>query len=337
MKTIETNIYDNIYFPSKFKNKLSNKNVAFFDIETTGFSRKNNNVILIGMLYQSKDCIVIKQFFAESLSDEKAILTSFKDVISNFDIYISYNGDTFDIPFLNAKYNMYNLDFSLDKDLSLDLLKIVKRNKDILQLENCKLKTIEKKLGLDRQDKISGKESVEMYKKFLKTQDENLKNTILKHNYDDIYYLPKLLNIYDFISQYNEVNFEIPYNDSNIKFTLNLERLLLKGDILSTSGIVENISIANQVYYDENYSFNLDTTKRDVNISIQLNQGYLSSHKECFYINTDNFNIPFDVEDQTSYNVPNNIIIVKEEGKFIYPNIKNIFSNLIFNIFQNII
>lgn len=337
MEIIKNKISNNIYIPSALKNILYSKKAIFFDIETTGFNKTKDNVVLIGILYQDKNCIVINQFFANSLDDEKELLIAFTKTISKFDVYITYNGDTFDIPFLNSKFKIHSLDFHLNKSLNLDLLKTVKKHKDILQLDNCKLKTVERMLGLNRKDEISGKESVKKYNEFLKTGDTYIKEIILQHNYDDIYYLPKILSIYDYIDEYNEIKTKLVFKDDLVEIIIDLKTLSLKGDILSISGSSSNISIHSQVYYDENFSFKWDTNKGNLNISIQLHHGYLSNGKKCFYIDKNDFNMDLAIIDRTDYSVPKDIIIIKENKKFIYLNIKAILPNFITAIFNELL
>lgn len=174
-------------------------NHIVFDIETTGLNSKYCKVILIGALYIENNKTVVKQFFALSQDSEKNILTEFIDLIQSFDYHITFNGITFDIPFLNYRLKKHDINYEIDKYKDIDILRLVKPYKENLSLSDCKLKTLEKYLGIERDDTISGKESVELYKEFEKTQDISLKEKILLHNYDDIYYLGHMFKIKDII------------------------------------------------------------------------------------------------------------------------------------------
>ncbi len=171
------------------------QNLLIFDIETTGLNHKYNKVILIGYLFIKNNKIIIEQLFCENLSEEYDILMKFKKISQNFDYHISYNGNTFDIPFLNARYLQNNIQYSLHKAFNLDLLRVAKNLSKKLNLENYKLKTVEEFLGIYREDVISGKESVDLYKKYLATHNLELEKTILLHNYEDILYLEKVVNL----------------------------------------------------------------------------------------------------------------------------------------------
>ncbi len=195
------------------------ENHCVFDIETTGLSPKYNKVILIGILYNKNNQIIIQQFFAENTHEEKEILFYFKEIFKCFENHITFNGIAFDIPFLNERFLKNNLDFFIDKKKDVDILRVVKPFQKKLRLENCKLKTVEKLLGIERKDTISGKESVELYKTFELTKNEELKRKILLHNYEDIYYLGKLFKIKELVAS-KEDFLEIRFLENLNKFKL---------------------------------------------------------------------------------------------------------------------
>lgn len=249
-----------------------------FDIETTGLSAKFCKVILIGIVYNEGNQTIIKQFFALNEDEEKELLLAFINEISSFNKHITFNGFTFDIPFLNSKFKKHNIDFCLNKDDDMDILRIVKPYKEKLCLLDCKLKTIEKYLGIDRNDTISGKESVELYKEFENSQDETLKNKILLHNYEDIYYLSKMLKIQDIIIENlnplildinNETLKLVPTNYKISKTSLNMKYNIF-------SGYINNINI-----YKDNYS--IFTEKDNLNINIDINKGIDSNNNEILF------------------------------------------------------
>ena len=156
-----------------------------FDIETTGLNSNYCKVILIGILFNQDNKTVIKQYFANTEDDEKELLLSFINDIKNYKNHITFNGLTFDIPFLNTRLKKHNIDFSLSKNDDIDILKLIRPFKEKLSLSDCKLKTIEKYLGIYREDTISGKESIDLYKEYSVSQDIDLKEKILLHNYED--------------------------------------------------------------------------------------------------------------------------------------------------------
>lgn len=231
-----------------------------FDIETTGLSHKFCKVILIGILYNDNNKTILKQFFANTEADEYDLLLAFKDEINNFKNHITFNGIAFDIPFLNARFKKYGIDFSLNKSDDIDILRVIKPYKEKLSLSDCKLKTLEKYMGIHREDTISGKESVEMYKKFASTGCNDLKSKILLHNYEDIYYLARLSKIKDVLIHKldsisicnNSVDITVlplSYKLSNLKLTMKYNIFL--GDLPSISIYKDDYF----VYSDDNFLY----------------------------------------------------------------------------------
>lgn len=171
------------------------EDILIFDIETTGLHHQHCEVILIGYFYVKNGCYYIEQIFAETPNEEKELLEKFKIVSSKFNYLLSYNGNSFDIPFLNSRYQKYHLDYLLDKSLNIDLLRVARLLSKTLKLENYKLKTVEQFLGIYRKDEISGKESVELYNRYIFSPNAHLKEVILLHNFEDILYLAKVADL----------------------------------------------------------------------------------------------------------------------------------------------
>lgn len=157
----------------------------FFDIETTGFSRQNCICYLIGVMFFQKGQWFIEQYFASAPEEEREIIQSFLDKSSSYDRLISFNGDGFDIPFLNARMSFLKMTGSITTP-SVDILKILRKGKFDLPVPNLKLKTLEQFAGVYRQDKYSGEDLIGMYFRYLRTKDDKLKRDILLHNFEDI-------------------------------------------------------------------------------------------------------------------------------------------------------
>ncbi|WP_058485216.1 ribonuclease H-like domain-containing protein [Defluviitalea phaphyphila] len=180
-----------------------NKNIydfLFFDIETTGFSPINSHLYLIGCIYFKNDNWIFNQFFAENPSEEEDVLREFFKLTKSFKYIVHFNGDTFDIPYLEKKSNLLSIENTLNKLKSIDILKDIRPFKKILGLENCKLKTVEKYLNINRKDIYNGGELIEQYYNYCKTFNKNLKDNLLLHNEEDLYGLMEILRIYDIIT-----------------------------------------------------------------------------------------------------------------------------------------
>ncbi|MEJ8554018.1 ribonuclease H-like domain-containing protein [Tepidibacter sp. Z1-5] len=285
------------------------ENSCVFDIETTGLSSKYNQVILIGILYIKNNQTIIKQFFAHNTNDEKELLFYFKEVFKTFDNHITFNGHRFDIPFLNKRFEKNNLDFFINKDKDIDILKIVRPYQKKLNLENCKLKTVESLLDIQREDTISGKESVDMYKEFESTKNESLKKKILLHNYEDIYYLAKLFKIKDIIDS-NEKYIDIDYMHSNLK--LKLSKYKFKGDLIYIEYISKDIIPINIQIYEDEYSI----IGSNQTITVELNVSYAisSNNNKIIYFKQDKI-VPLKIDSNV---LENNILSV---ASYLFRNI----------------
>lgn len=248
-----------------------------FDIETTGLNSNYCKVILIGILFNQDNKTVIKQFFANTEDDEKELLLTFINTIKNYQNHITFNGLTFDIPFLNTRLKKHNIDFYLSKNDDIDILKLIRPFKEKLSLSDCKLKTIEKYLGIYREDAISGKESIDLYKDYSVNQDIDLKEKILLHNYEDIYYLGVIFKIKDILKHKLNV---LCIATNNLSLELVPGSFKISKNILSIryntfEGNIFNINIYNDSYSiisdEKNLILNLSLDKgRDLNNNIIL-------------------------------------------------------------------
>ena len=169
------------------------EDVLFFDIETTGLSARSAGLYLIGMLTYTDKKWTLLQFFCEDVADEPAVLQAFFELLRTKKTLISYNGDGFDIPFLRHMLEQYGLPNSFDAIESFDLFKKFRPLKRLLNLPDLKLKSCERFLGIDREDRFNGGELIEVYFEWQKTKAPALLDTLLLHNAEDIANLPNLL------------------------------------------------------------------------------------------------------------------------------------------------
>ena len=199
------------------------EDVLFFDIETTGLSARSAGLYLIGVLTYTDKNWTLLQYFCEDVADEPAVLQAFFDLLRTKKILISYNGDGFDIPFLRHMIEQYGLRaprpqhgtalhdradcpatdgsaiddapplYSFDTVESFDLFKKFRPLKHLLGLPDLKLKSCERFLGIDREDRFTGGELIEVYFEWQKTKAPALLDTLLLHNAEDIANLPNLL------------------------------------------------------------------------------------------------------------------------------------------------
>ena len=187
--------------------------ILYFDIETTGLSRKYCSIYLIGAMYYEEGSWKYAQWFADNYNDEANIIMAFQKFIKDYDSIIHFNGDSFDIPFLNERAEKYNIDLGLDRLKSIDIYKEISTLKNILSLPNLRQKTLEEAIGIKRVDPFGGGELVEVYKEYVRTKDEKLIYPLLLHNKEDVLYMGKITEL---LSLYEFLNGELEISDWNI-------------------------------------------------------------------------------------------------------------------------
>lgn len=158
-------------------------NSLFFDIETTGLSSDLSAITAIGCCQPDGKCI---QWFNEDGFSQKQILADFLSFCKDYKMIISFNGASFDLPFLTAKIREYGLTDSLSSKTHLDLYQRLRPYRHLFPFRRFRQKNFEDYLGLKRKDTLSGKKVITAYQSWLKTGDSTLKNQILLHNKEDL-------------------------------------------------------------------------------------------------------------------------------------------------------
>ena len=187
--------------------------LLFFDIETTGFSVSGSSLYLIGAASVSGGVWHLTQWFADRAGSEEEILQAFFSHLAPFDTLVHFNGDTFDIPYLEKRCEILGLSCPLKELKSWDIYKKIRPLKKLLGLESLKQKAIEQFLGIEREDRYSGGQLIEVYHRYLTSRDENLCRLLLLHNEEDLKGMPLILPILlypDFLSgSFSPVQWEL--------------------------------------------------------------------------------------------------------------------------------
>ena len=110
----------------KINGENLNNSDLVLDIETTGLDFKIDKLVLLGLVKRCQNKTYIYQYFAEDDSEEVELLKIFSREIKDKRL-ITFNGDTFDIPFLNSRLIANRL-MPVFPDSSLDIYKIIKKN-----------------------------------------------------------------------------------------------------------------------------------------------------------------------------------------------------------------
>lgn len=173
---------------------------CIFDIETTGLSaQRGNKIILTACLIPNSTGVTITQFLAENPYEEDRVIMATMDFLKDesIDYLITYNGASFDIPFMKQRLATKNLPYVLNM-YEFDLYNFIRSNTGLKsQIGSLSQKNVEQHFGIssNRKDVISGRESVKLFAEYAINQDSVIEKIILTHNREDVLQLCHLFNI----------------------------------------------------------------------------------------------------------------------------------------------
>ena len=173
---------------------------CIFDIETTGLSaQRGNKIILTACLIPNSKGVTITQFLAENPYEEDRVIMATMDFLKDesIDYLITYNGASFDIPFMKQRLATKNLPYVLNM-YEFDLYNFIRSNTGLKsQIGSLSQKNVEQHFGIssNRKDVISGRESVKLFAEYAINQDSVIEKIILTHNREDVLQLCHLFNI----------------------------------------------------------------------------------------------------------------------------------------------
>lgn len=296
--------YKRLYKPENLK-----ENQIILDIETTGLDSSKDQLVLLGIIAYENDKFYIMQYFAEDDDEEKRVLQIYLKKIIDKEI-VNFNGDKFDIPFLNNRLIANDL-FPVFPE-SYDLLKAISSRRKFFVFKSMRLIDLEKKIGIFRDDPSR-------YKVISKLTEDIIKRDkpkpIMIHNENDLIATEKLSNIEDYF------NDELSIGIDNNKITIN--SVWINNDIgsfiLSSQDILED-----SYFIGPNYE--LRTNKNIIEINLQVLYGMFDDKTKGFVsLNT------FNLDNLTSVRVDPNLFVIKENHIYNYKNILNLCKKIIEN------
>lgn len=160
--------------------------MLFIDIETTGLAAHSSSLYLIGCAYYKEGRFHTIQWFADNYQEEELLLYHFFNFAQSYRHLIHYNGNHFDIPYLEAKCLQYDLPFNFKNMEGTDLYKRILPYRSILKLGNMKQKTVEDFLGIERDDTYDGGQLINIYHDYVSEPKEFSLQLMLLHNYEDL-------------------------------------------------------------------------------------------------------------------------------------------------------
>ena len=255
-----------------FKSKYYDEEAVFLDIETTGLSPMRSFIYLIGLVFidLKKVTMHITQLIAEDRDEEEEILRLMKERLKGYKTVVTYNGNSFDLPFIAKRSERYGIEpIVMD---SFDMYEKLRLHKDTLKLDGLKQKNIEKKLGITREDRYNGGECISFYKDYVKNKNRESFNRFVLHNYDDLLYMPATMSILDLLDE----KITIDIDGRKYKFDKHsIKKDILMIDFTTDMGI-------NTYVEETGYLIEEDEERR--HLEFTLKTGYMKDARKVKYL-----------------------------------------------------
>lgn len=255
-----------------FKSKYYDEEAVFLDIETTGLSPMRSFIYLIGLVFidLKKMTMHITQLIAEDRDEEEEILKLMKERLKGYKTVVTYNGNSFDLPFIAKRSERYGIEpIAMD---SFDMYEKLRLHKDTLKLDGLKQKNIEKKLGITREDRYNGGECISFYKDYVKNKNQESFDRFVLHNYDDLLYMPATMSILDLLDE----KITIDIDGRKYKFDKHsIKKDILMIDFTTDMGI-------NTYVEETGYLIEEDEERR--HLEFTLKTGYMKDARKVKYL-----------------------------------------------------
>ena len=162
----------------------------FLDLETCGLA--TSPVFLAGTMHWNGTDFVLRQYFARHYGEEAALITALAELTRGFEFLITFNGKTFDVPFLAGRSLVHGVPLVLPRR-HLDLLHPARRRWR-LALPDCRLQTLELYVCRRRRSgDVPGEEVPGLYHDFVRHGDPWRLVPVFHHNLLDVITMAEIL------------------------------------------------------------------------------------------------------------------------------------------------
>ena len=162
------------------------RDVIYVDTETTGMGGAGAMVFLAGVARFDGALLRLRQYLLPGPQFEGGLLGGFADELANAGALVSYNGKSFDLPLLEARYILSRQRPTFRELPHLDLLhpnrRLFRGEFDSHRLPHVEVQL----LGFERDDDCPSHEVPERYFRFARTSDPTHILPVLRHNAWDV-------------------------------------------------------------------------------------------------------------------------------------------------------
>jgi len=176
--------------------------LAFFDIETTGLAGGTGTYIVLAGLGSYERCepyaplaFRMRQYFLADITYEHAMLAMLAADLARFEGVVTYNGRTFDIPFVETRLTLARMRSPCAALAHFDLLHPVRRLYRH-RMPGCRLAEAERRLlRFGRTDDVPGAVIPALYFDYLRAGRAAPLRGVFRHNAEDVLSLVGLLSV----------------------------------------------------------------------------------------------------------------------------------------------
>ncbi len=162
---------------------LGLERALFLDLETCGLS--SSPVFLAGTMHWNGEDFVLRQYFARHYGEEAALLAAVAEQARGFDVLVTFNGKSYDAPFLAARSLSHGVEMRLPRH-HLDLLHHARRRWR-LELPDCRLTTLELRVCRRRRTgDVPGDQIPGLYHDYVRNGDPWRLVPVFHHNLLDV-------------------------------------------------------------------------------------------------------------------------------------------------------
>lgn len=162
--------------------------ILYLDTETSGLAGGTGTfAFMIGIGYIDEQGFHNYQLFLRHPAEERALLATLTKFIEGFDVVVTFNGASFDIPLLNTRHTMNSIQSPFPERILIDMLPLARRlwkNR----LPSRRLGNLEVEiLGMGRtEDEVPGWLVPELYHDYILSGDARPLAGVFYHNEMDI-------------------------------------------------------------------------------------------------------------------------------------------------------